>query len=420
MRHHGVDPLGLHEHPEPTQGAVDRKRPGSETHLEELAVEIQEKNELQNSGYRGIWCMPRLSVAGAACLLLAALVLPRARAAKHHDARSSLAYHHATTLLCGAVADHKTSHPTTSTSCSTAAALGQRGDAALARLCDLAREDDTGAHGAAAVVVVAVGGRPWADEAGPSARAAAPASPGRGGLKGNPPLEDDDEKAGGGARHDSPPYVNPTFFAQPETGGAGRVEAGVSGETLFHPRGEEGSTKEGGAATDTAPVDVGARADAPAQDGPGGAGRGLRDVVGGVGGGGGGDLIGSSGGTATTLAEAQAMLATAVKGVMLMIDVVGGTLAWTCSSYSGCSAFTVPSEISVTLRGVLGAGGKRPILDAQGTCTGTQYPRCWRMHIYNQGTLVLENLELTRGYNVRSCVCFSVTVGSACACVRVW
>ena len=356
--------------------------------------------------------MRRPTVAGAACLLLAALLLPPARAAKHHDARSSLAYHYASALLCRAVADHKASHPSP-TSCTPAAALGQSGDAALARLCDLAREDDDiDAHGAAAVVVVAVGGRPWADEASPSARAA-PASPGRGGLKGTPPLEVDDEKAGGGARHDPPLHVNPTFFAQPETGGAGRVEAGVSGETLFHPRGEGGSTKEGGAATETAPVDVGTRADAPAQGGPGGAGRGLRDVVGGVGGGGGGHLIGSSGGTATTLAEVQALFAKAVAGVMMVIEIMGGILAWTCSTATNCNVFTIPKEISVTLRGIVGADGKKPILDAQ----GSNSKKIYRRHIYNSGTLVLENLELTRGYitSVRSYVCVSVTVGSACA-----
>ena len=100
-----------------------------------------------------------------------------------------------------------------------------------------------------------------------------------------------------------------------------------------------------------------------------------------------------------------------------MIDVVGGNLTWTCSSGVGCSAFTVPIEISVTLRGVLGAGGKRPILDAQGPSDNR------RRHIQNYGTLVLENLNFTRGYyGVRSGVCFSVTVGSvsACACACVW
>ena len=107
------------------------------------------------------------------------------------------------------------------------------------------------------------------------------------------------------------------------------------------------------------------------------------------------------------------MLATAVAGVMRMIDVVGGTLAWTCS----LNCFTVPVEISVTLRGVLGAGGKRPILDAKGSSSKR------RRHIQNYGTLVLENLNFTRGYyGVRSGVCFSVTVGSvsACACACVW
>jgi hypothetical protein len=105
---------------------------------------------------------------------------------------------------------------------------------------------------------------------------------------------------------------------------------------------------------------------------------------------------------------------------MMMIEIVGGTFMSTCTT-TVCALFTVRKDMSVTLRGVLGADGKRPILVAG---MGR------RRHIYNQGTLVIENLELTRGYidDVRSCVSFCVTVaglpflrvGGGCSFFSEW
>ena len=340
--------------------------------------------------------MWRLAVAWAACLLAA--LLPATRAVKHHGARSSLAYHRITTVLCGAVADHRiqsrsSSRPTAPT---TAAALGQRGDEAFALLCDLAREDYTYDAAAAAIVVAETEGRPWAEEVIPIAPAA-PRSAGIGGARitvfekeAAPPKtkggsdEATQSDAGAGRVEDSPPLedADEIMSSLRKTGRDGRrVRVGFPGGTAL--------------------VDVSARA-VPVQGG--------RGVVVGVGGRGGRHLTENSGGTATTLAEAQALLAKAVAGVMMVIEIMGGILAWTCSTALNCNVFTIPKEISVTLRGIVGADGKKPILDAQGSNSNT------RRHILNYGTLVLENLELTRGYVVvRSCVCFSVTVGSACA-----
>ena len=343
--------------------------------------------------------MWRLAVAWAACLLAA--LLPATRAVKHHGARSSLAYHRITTVLCGAVADHRiqsrsSSRPTAPT---TAAALGQRGDEAFALLCDLAREDYTYDAAAAAIVVAETEGRPWAEEVIPIAPAA-PRSAGIGGARitvfekeAAPPKtkggsdEATQSDAGAGRVEDSPPLedADEIMSSLRKTGRDGRrVRVGFPGGTAL--------------------VDVSARA-VPVQGG--------RGVVVGVGGKGGRHLTENSGGTATTLAEAQALLAKAVAGVMMVIEIMGGILAWTCSTATNCNVFTIPKEISVTLRGIVGADGKKPILDAQ----GSNSKKIYRRHIYNSGTLVLENLELTRGYitSVRSYVCVSVTVGSACA-----
>jgi hypothetical protein len=118
-------------------------------------------------------------------------------------------------------------------------------------------------------------------------------------------------------------------------------------------------------------------------------------------------------GKASNLFEVLDLLYGAEVGLMMVIEIVGDTLPWTCEvfyiSYTSCSVLTIPLGISVTLRGVLGTGGKRPILNAN----AARYRD--RRHIRNQGTLVLENLELTNGFirYVRSRVCVSVAVGSA-------
>ena len=116
------------------------------------------------------------------------------------------------------------------------------------------------------------------------------------------------------------------------------------------------------------------------------------------------DITRGSGGNASTVGEARDLLARAVVGKMMVIHITGTRQSWKFladyhhSGYDPHSALTIHPEILLTLRGVLGPGGERPVLDGHGSTSNLQ------RHIHNRGTLVLENLELIGGQiQVRLC-----------------